>query len=389
MNHIAAYISGHGFGHATRMAAVIGALAEHAPDLRVSIVSTAPEWLFRLNLSVPFRFRPRALDVGVVQRDSIRLDAPGTLAAYARVLERQDALIEGEAAALQRESVDLVIADIPPAAFPIARRAGIPGVGIGNFSWDWIYAEYVRSQPAYGYLLAAIRENYGQANLFLRLPFHGPCDAFPVVRDIPLVARRSHRSRQEIRSRMGMSETRPVILLSFGGFDLAGLDFDAVGRLDEYLFLTTQAPPRPVRNVRVVAPDGLRYEDLVAQADVVITKPGYGIVSDCLANRTPVLYTSRGEFAEYARLVEGLERFGVCRFITNEDLLSGNWGGALAALLQQPSRWPELSMNGAHVAAENIAALLPQARLNRCNCESQVSQVTGQEMAPQAIRLHP
>ena len=133
MVHIAAYITGHGFGHATRMAAVIGALAERLPQLTVSLVSTAPEWLFQLNLSVPFRFRARALDVGVVQRDSIHLDAPGTLGAYAHALERQDALIEEEAAILQRESVDLVIADIPPAAFPIARRAGIPGVGMATF----------------------------------------------------------------------------------------------------------------------------------------------------------------------------------------------------------------------------------------------------------------
>ena len=126
MAHIVAYITGHGFGHATRMAAVIGALAERRPDLAVSLVSTAPEWLFRLNLSVPFRVRARALDVGVIQRDSIHLDSSGTLAAYARAQERQDALIEEEAAFLRREAVDLVVADIPPAAFPIARRAGVP-----------------------------------------------------------------------------------------------------------------------------------------------------------------------------------------------------------------------------------------------------------------------
>ena len=194
-----------------------------------------------------------------------------------------------------------------------------------------------------------------------------------------MVARRSSRSRKEIRSRLGLSETRPVILLSFGGFDLAGLDFDAVERLDEYLFLSTQSPPRPVRNMRIAAPDGLRYEDLVAQADAVITKPGYGIVSDCLANRTPVLYTSRGEFAEYARLVEGLEWFGVSRFIANKDLLSGNWRGALEGLLRQPPRWPELPVNGAQVAAENVAALLPHADLNRYERESRVLRAVGRE----------
>jgi L-arabinokinase len=361
MAHIAAYITGHGFGHATRMAAILGATAAHVPGLRLSLISTAPEWLFRLNLAAPFAFRSRALDVGVIQEDSIRLNARATLDAYARVLEGQAAVIEEEAALLRRAGVDLVVADIPPAAFPVARRLGVPSVGISNFSWDWIYAAYVRDLPDRAPLVEAIRAAYGEADLFLRLPFHGPCDAFPIVRDIPMVARRGRCPRAEVRRRLGLSGDRPTVLLSFGGFDIRGIDFGQVARLDEYQFLTTQAPPQPVGNVRVVAMDGLRYEDLVAQADAVITKPGYGIVSDCLANRVPVLYTSRGEFAEYACLVAGLQRFGVSRFIDNADLLAGAWREALGGLLGQPRVWEDLPADGAHVAAEILEGLLPSA----------------------------
>jgi L-arabinokinase len=236
--------------------------------------------------------------------------------------------------------------------------------------------------------VGAIREAYGQADLFLRLPFHGPCDAFPVVRDIPMIARRSRRSRQEIRQRLGLPETRPVILLSFGGLDIQGIDFDRVERLTEYLFLTTQALPRPVANLRAVALDGLRYEDLVAQADAVITKPGYGIVSDCLANRTPVLYTSRGEFAEYARLVEGLERFGVSRFIGNADLLAGNWRGAIAALLGQPRSWTDLPANGADVAAQILETFLWPGLPGRGKTEPQLLRAVGQATATQCGGPH-
>ncbi len=389
MAHIAVYITGHGFGHATRMTAVIGALAERVPTLTASIISTVPEWLFRLNLSVPFRLRARALDVGVVQRDCIRLDAPGTLALCARALERQDTVIEEEAATLRREDVDLVLADIPPAAFPIARRAGIPSVGISNFSWDWIYADYVRNHPAYAPLLDQIRGAYGQADLFLRLPFHGPCDAFPVIRDIPMVARRSTRSRADVRKKLALADSRPVILLSFGGFDLEGLDFGRVGRLDEYLFLTTQPLPHPVENVRRVALDGLRYEDLVAQADAVITKPGYGIVSDCLVNRTPVLYTSRGQFAEYACLVAALERFGVSHFIENADLLSGNWRCALETLLAQPRTWPDLPADGACVAADFLEAFLPRPLSDRTASQATTPPGFGREAAEQSAHPHP
>ncbi len=358
MPHVAFYITGHGFGHATRMAAVASALAELVPGLRLSLISTAPEWLFRLNLPAAFQLRARALDVGVIQRDSIRLDSAATLAAYARLLKQQPHVVEEEATILRRDGVNLVVADIPPAAFLIAQRAGLPGIGISNFSWDWIYADYIRALPEHSPILAQIREAYGRADLFLRLPFHGPCDAFNIIRDIPMIARRARRSREEVRRSLGLEESRPVVLLSFGGFEIQGIDFDHVEALGEYCFLTTQAPPRPLRNVRQVNLDGLRYEDLVAQADAVITKPGYGIVSDCLANRIPVLYTDRGEFAEYAVLVAGLERYGVSAFIENHDLLSGNWRASLYGLLGRPRVWPDLPADGAKIAAGILRAYL-------------------------------
>ncbi len=52
-------------------------------------------------------------------------------------------------------------------------------------------------------------------------------------------------------------------------------------------------------------PAGLLYQDLVAAADVVVSKPGYGIVSECVANGTALLYTSRGRFIEYDLFVGG------------------------------------------------------------------------------------
>ena len=203
-----------------------------------------------------------------------------------------------------------------------------------------------------------------------------------------MIARRSHRSRQEIRRWLGLPETRPVILLSFGGLEIQGIDFDRVERLTEYLFLTTQDLARPVANLRAVALDGLRYEDLVAQADAVITKPGYGIVSDCLANQTPVLYTSRGEFAEYARLVEGLERFGVSRFIENADLLAGNWRDAITALLGQPRSWTDVPVNGADVAAEILETFLRPGHPGRGETEPQFLRAVGQTTATQCGSPH-
>ena len=40
------YVSGHGFGHATRDAALIAALSAGRDDLRLIVRTSAPEWLF-------------------------------------------------------------------------------------------------------------------------------------------------------------------------------------------------------------------------------------------------------------------------------------------------------------------------------------------------------
>jgi aspartate/tyrosine/aromatic aminotransferase len=71
-----------------------------------------------------------------------------------------------------------------------------------------------------------------------------------------------------------------------------------------------------------------------------------------------VLYTARGQFAEYGALVAGLERFGVAAFIGNDDLLAGNWQGSLDALLRLPRTWSDLPANGADVAAEILREYL-------------------------------
>ena len=54
---------------------------------------------------------------------------------------------------------------------------------------------------------------------------------------------------------------------------------------------------------RAIYSAGYRYEDLVRAVDVVATKPGYGIISECIANDTALLYTSRGRFVEYDVMV--------------------------------------------------------------------------------------
>jgi predicted glycosyltransferase len=99
---------------------------------------------------------------------------------------------------------------------------------------------------------------------------------------------------------------------------------------------------------------GLRYEDLVAAADVVVSKPGYGIVSECVANRTALLFTSRGKFAEQDVFLREMPRVLRCAHIAPEDLKTGAWDDRIRALLEQPAPPESLPTNGGEIAAAEI-----------------------------------
>lgn len=359
---ILAYVSGHGFGHAVRVCEVLRALRACRGDVRVVVRSPLARWFFDLNLGGEIVHGACRLDVGVVQPDSLTADLDATLRECAVVDADAERLVvaEVEAVALYRPA--LVLADIPALAFPIAQRLGVPGVAMTNFSWDWIYADYARDLPAFVPLVERLRDAYRRATLLLRLPLHGDLSVFPNRRDIPLVARRASLPAAVVRERLGLPAEERVVLLSFGGI---GLALPEAPRLRGVTFVSTggaavggEAPPgcRPLPRAEL-ARVGVRYEDLVGAADAVLTKPGYGIVAECIANATPIVYTPRGRFAEYDCLVAGIRAHLPNAFLGSADLRAGRWAGALEAVFSaaRPAAAPRI--DGAEVAADELLAI--------------------------------
>ena len=362
---LAVYVSGHGYGHSTRTAEVLRALRERASALKITICTSAPSFLFEGVVGPPLAVRVVECDVGLVQQDALTIDEAGTADAVRRFLAGWDVLVSREARWLRESGARLVLGDIPPLAFAAAAEAGVPSIALGNFSWDWIYAHLAARQPSLAEASAHAAQAYARAGLLLRLPFAGDLSAFPRIEDVPLVARAPELAKTESRRRLGL-DARPVVLLSFGGVGMPGLDPAVFGRLDAYLFLLTgQAGGGAAPNVRRLAAGdlsaaGLYYPDLVAAADVVVSKPGYGIVTDCIGARTRLIYTDRGDFPEYPVLVSEMRRYLPVAFVSNADIRTGRLDDALLQVMGLPLPEPPPT-NGAAVAADKIVTALQAA----------------------------
>lgn len=358
------YVSGHGFGHTSRTIEVIRALIRLRPDMAVAVRTSAPRRLFERALGSRIEFVELQCDTGMIQIDSLTLDTSESIRQAKAFHAHLPQKAEEEAAFLRRRRARLAVGDIPPLAFAAAHAAGVPSVLIGNFTWDWIYDGYPEESPSE--LTRLIRETYRRATRALRLPTSGGFAGLePVTRDIPFVARHSRREPADTRRGLGLPETKPLVLMSFGGYGLEGLNTAELARLTGYAIATTDLHEdtiKPAPGLWYLAEQhlydsGYRYEDLVRAADVVVTKPGYGIISEAIANDTAILYTSRGRFVEYDVLVRDMPRYVRSQFIEQKDLLDGNWGEALEKLLSSPPPPERPALNGAEVAATEILCI--------------------------------
>src|SRR4030095_11054684 len=165
------YISGHGFGHSSRTIEVIKAVLARRPDVPIVVKTAAPRRLFERALGSHYEFVELQCDSGMVQLDSLNLDADESIRRARDFHAHLDQKARNEAAFLRVRHARLVVGDIPPLAFAAAHAAGVPSIAIGNFTWDWIYEGYPELSPFD--LTESIRETYKQATAVLRLPTPG------------------------------------------------------------------------------------------------------------------------------------------------------------------------------------------------------------------------
>ncbi|MGV8119295.1 MAG: hypothetical protein AB2L14_05975 [Candidatus Xenobiia bacterium LiM19] len=365
MKNILVYVTSHGFGHASRMSQVLNSLARRLPDSFFHIRTGAPEWYFRhlLDDCVRFSWSGADIDIGVVQDNPVRLSKKKTVESFAEFWKNKDANVEREAALFGSGALSLIIADIPPLAFLVADRLQIPSIGISNFTWDWIYRDYVKCYPEYSYIIPEIQDAYRKATVMLRLPFYGPFPPGVTIIDVPLVARKSEKDRNHTCAALNISQDRPLVLISFGGIPMSSSLFHNLESLNSYRLITTFPAQGTVPTAHHIAEEqivqaGLRYADIVNAVDMVVGKPGYGLVSECIACGTPLLYTSRGCFAEYGALVRGIKRYLRSHYIPKTDLISGNWDVYLKKLVSSKPPDEKCATDGDTVVSEHIVRVL-------------------------------
>ncbi|CAN5295759.1 hypothetical protein BH09SUM1_BH09SUM1_09150 [soil metagenome] len=346
---IAFYITGHGLGHATRAILLMEALVRRLPSVSFLICTLAPREVLERYSTFPFDYAQVGIDAGAVEKDILNTDPVATLLANQKLYANRDEIIGAESARLCNAKVDLVLFDCPPLAAAIAKEACVPSIGIGNFTWDFIYADLAKELPEFKAIARQCRDDYALTTLFLRLPLTHDMPQFRRRRDMPLIARKGTMDVKSVREQLGLSASDVNVLVALRGLPINVRVHAGVGvKLLAFGDVTGPAVEQ------LGAPWQRRFTDVLTACDLVLSKPGYGIMSECLANGKPLLHLPRLGFAETPLLFDGLGKLLRHQEITISELEGGNLPRIAKGLMDA---WPvpPVDANGAEVAADIIA----------------------------------
>lgn len=341
------YISSHGYGHAARASQVMAALP---PEVKIIVRTTVDPRFIQRESGRKITLLPGRFDVGVLQKDNRTLDWPTTFREARNVMRDASANLMAEVDMLRKRHVDVIACDVPPAPLEAARMAGIPSVVIGNFTWVDIFSREGKHFDDAGELAELWREQYSLATLAIRTPPAFPMDYFRTAKTVEPIARRGKNIRRELLRALGLPRDQKLALLYFGTF---GDDELSIPEIPGLTFLAMTKMPSPAVEID---PAQWHFPDVVASADFVIAKPGYGTIGECMANGTPVIYHPRTEFAEYPILRRDIQAWGGGVQIPLIKFQRGNWQTAINAALElKPSK---IRSNGAAQAAKLIQELV-------------------------------
>jgi len=346
--HILYFVTAHGYGHGVRTCAIANAFSS---DIKLTFKTALPEKFFSEELKRDFSYQFSEFDCGCVQLDSMSIDTEKTFHTYARIADKNRNIIQQESDWCIRNRVDCIVSDITPFAFQIAKTANIPSVAVSNFTWYDIYSEY--DCKWFKSYLDEIHEQYLMSDNLFALQPAGEMKYMKNRKDIPVVARTAKNVRNSINKKYNIDNTKKLGLIYVGNYGINGPDWKKLEQFTEWEFAGVYPLGQKVKNYHLADKVVLPFQNLSASADVVISKVGYGILSECLVNGIPLIYPSRKKFAEYEVLQKAIRRWGGGHFIPTESFYSLNWAEHLQAVLN--SKKPEpVKQNGAEYCAREI-----------------------------------
>ena len=329
--NIAAYLSGHGFGHAMRGSITLGALSARIPDIKLHIKTTAPAWIFR-DLPGDTHVYNTPVDVPPYQDDAFGLNTAATGENLRRWISRSKTWIHDESLWLRENHIDVVFTDISPWASAAAFESGLPSVLTANFTWDWIYENLTEDRDLFEPIIPILRKHYAKSDWIFTPEPAAPITFSSYSIPVGMIGKQCPYTRERARKRLSLPQEVPLVLITFGGIGARSFDYAKLNEMTDFIFLSTE-PRRELNRCVSYDPRSIEHACLMQAADVVVAKLGYGTVVESILHGTPILYTPRDNWPEHHILENAVHKRIPARSLPTEEFFACDWLDSVSELL--------------------------------------------------------
>ncbi len=352
-------VSGHGYGHLAQAAPVIARLLEHPRAPRVVLRTRVDPRVVHGRLGREVEIIDHEVDVGMIMAspNAVRREAShrAHLAFHARWADS----VARDAEALRGLGASLLVSNVGYRGLAAAAAAAIPALAFSSLDWARIYGHYCAHLPGARRVLGEMRAAYATAETFLSLePGLGRHGMGRIERVGP-IGQRGRPDREALAARAGARDGEAMILVSPGGIG-SRLDLRRWPRAPSIRWIAPAALARGAPGTAALEDIDWPHVDVLASADAVVTKPGYGTFVDAACNSRPVVFAERPDWPEEPRLGRWLAARVPTARVSWGELVRGRIGNAVAAVLAARSGMTlePAEPHGVETVAAAITALL-------------------------------
>jgi len=353
--HIVVDISGHGFGHAAMTLPVLEAVKQLRPNARLTVRSSLPERWLRTRVNVPFDYRTYH-DFGMAMADSLHVCEQASLNHYVTLHRKWPEVVSRAAEELNDLHPDLVVSNISYLSLVAAHRIGIDRVAYSSLNWADVFWHYCGRLAGSEAIMEQMVAAYAAADLFLQPTPSMPMPSIRNGRPTGPVARLGRDRRAEIARVLRLEPETRIAVLSLGGI-ATPIDYPTWPRLGGWRLIVGSDDPPGHPEVTSWSQLHMPFIDILASADVLVTKPGYALFTEAVCNGKPLLYAPRDRWPETAAQVAWLMRHGRGEPIEEHALRAGAFLGVAERLRRLPPT-PSPRPNGAWEVAEALLGRL-------------------------------
>ena len=355
---VAYFISSHGFGHAARAAAVMQSMADDDPCVKFEIFTAVPAWFIQDSLTAPYTHHPLLTDFGLAQKTPFLSDLGDTLCRLNKFYPIAPTRLAGISQTIQQLNCRIIICDIAPMGLMVAKDAGIPSVLVENFTWDWIYQQYVVvNKDIHQHI------NYLKP-IFESVDYHIQTEPICKRKSPDLVAgpvsRKPRMSRGQTRQRLGLHTDENMVLITTGGIPQSYDFLQKLDRLRKIKFVMPGAGPEiKIHDNLIILPhrSDFYHPDLAYASDAVIGKVGYSTLAEVYHAGVPFGYVARPNYNESGPMVDFIKEQMSGIAVDEAKFQNGGWISKISKLLALP-RVDRKDANGAKQISKFILSLI-------------------------------